>query len=98
MKTPELSHLEMKCLHAAHELLALEWGSSAAKVRQAINDVITGPPRDILALKFLISESERLPVQFEPARRLHDLVDAAAELHTQARRAANFVRWAQGAA
>src|SRR4051812_13464808 len=98
MNAPDLSHLEIKCLHAAHELLALDWGSSAAQVRKAVDEVIIGPPRDALALKFLIGESAKLPAQFEPARRLHDLIEAAAQLHSHNRRAANFVRLAQGAA
>src|SRR3954466_16087497 len=94
----ELTHLEMKCRRAAHEVLALEWGPAAGKVRTAVQNLIVGPPHDCQALQFLIAESEKLPVQFEPARRLHDLVDAAAELHNHNLRAANFVRWAQGAA
>jgi hypothetical protein len=97
--TPELNHLEMKCLRTAQDFLSLDWGMSSARVRSAVNAVILGPPRDAAALKFLLEESVKLPVQFEPARRLHDLVEATAELHTQHQRATNFQRWAtKGAA
>jgi hypothetical protein len=94
----ELSQLEMKCLRAAQELLSLNWGASSPQVRAAVDAMLIGPPRDSAALSFLITESEKVPVQFEPSRRLRDLVECAAELHTQHQRAANFERWARGAA
>jgi hypothetical protein len=94
----ELSHLEMKCLRAAQEFLSLNWGALSPQVRAAVDAVLIGPPRDSAALSFLITESEKVPVQFEPSRRLRELVESAAQLHTQHQRAANFERWARGAA
>jgi hypothetical protein len=78
-----LRELEIECTRAADELLSLNWGSAKPKVQAAVNELLSGSKLFTSSMGYLLKASTQLPVQAEPARRLHDLVNAVTALRTR---------------
>lgn len=77
----ELRILEIEAQHTAAEFLALNWGTSRSKVRAAVEELIAGTQLSSSSMGYLLRQSSKLPVQDEPARKLHDLVTVVTALH-----------------
>jgi hypothetical protein len=76
-----LLHLQFECDRAAREFLALAaWGFNRSAVRDAVNRMTSGSSQSTSALAWLIEHTSKLPLDQEPARRLHELVQADAAL------------------
>jgi hypothetical protein len=76
-----LLHLQFECDRAAREFLALAaWGFNRSAVRDAVNRMTSGSIQSTSALAWLIEHTSKLPLDQEPARRLHELVQADAAL------------------
>jgi hypothetical protein len=76
-----LLHLQFECDRAAREFLALAaWGFNRSAVRDAVNRLTSGPSQSTSAMAWLAEHMAKLPQDEEPARRLHDLVQADAVL------------------
>src|SRR5215203_511826 len=84
-----LEDLEKECRRATADFLALDWGHSKPKVRDAVNEMLSGSKLFTSSMAFLLKECTKLPVQAEPARRLNDLVGAISMLRTRKRQAEN---------
>lgn len=79
-----LNELQAECDRAAQEFLAMDgWTCPKAKVRTIVGEMIAGSRVSTATLSWLLNHIERLPVQAEPARRLHDLTEAVAALHAR---------------
>ena len=86
-----LSELRVECRRAADEFLAVEnWGSAKARARDALDEMIKGSQRSTAALAWLIRQTTKLPVQNEPARRLHEFVLAVQALRSREAQLANL--------
>jgi hypothetical protein len=76
-----LLHLQFECDRAAREFLALAaWGFNRSAVREAVNRMTSGSSQSSSALAWLIEHTAKLPLDEEPARRLHQLVQADSAL------------------
>src|SRR5689334_1429171 len=72
-----LLFLQMECDRAAREFLALAaWGFNRTAVRQAVNTMTGSSSASTSALAWLVEHTAKLPLSEEPARRLHELVEA----------------------
>ena len=70
-------HLQIECDRAAREFLSLAaWGFNRAAVRQAVNTMTSTSSASTAALAWLVEHTAKLPMNEEPARRLHELVQA----------------------
>jgi hypothetical protein len=66
---------------AVRDFLALEgWRCSKVTVRVAVNELVTRSKRSTFSLAWLLDQISKLPVQAEPARRLHDLMQIVAAM------------------
>ena len=72
-----LLHLQFECDRAAREFLALAaWGFNRNAVRQAVNTMTSSSSASTAALAWLVEHTAKLPMNGEPAQRLHELVQA----------------------
>jgi hypothetical protein len=72
-----LLELEAECERAAREFLQIEgWSCPKWKVKAAVDELRAGSPLSSSAMAWLLKQTVNLPVQHEPNRRLHDLVQA----------------------
>jgi hypothetical protein len=94
----EIEQLEIECDRIAEEFLALNWGTSKAKVRGAVSEMLGGAKIFSSSMAWLLKESSKLPVQDEPARKLHDLVDAISALRMRKNQIESAEEPEQGAA
>lgn len=79
MEDPVLLELEAECERAAQDFLRIEgWTCAKWKVRSAVAELRAGSPLASSAMEWLLRQTVSLPVQAEPNRRLHDLVQAIA--------------------
>src|SRR3954470_9861526 len=78
--------LETECRRTADDFVSLDWGLSKSRIMSAVHEVVSGSNLYNLALEFLLEETTKLPPNFEPARRLKDLVDASAALRSKRKR------------
>jgi hypothetical protein len=77
----KLLQLQFECDRAAREFLALAaWGFNRGSVRDALNRLTSGPNQPASALAWLVEHVAKLPSIDEPARRLHELVQADSAL------------------
>ena len=76
-----LLHLQFECDRAAREFLALAaWGFNRGTVRDAVSRLTSGKNQPASALAWLVEHAAKLPLSDEPARRLHELVQADSAL------------------
>ena len=74
---PVLVELEAECERAAREFLRIEgWNCPQWKVRAAVNELLACSGLSSSAMAWLLRQTVKIPVQLEPNRRLHDLVQA----------------------
>src|SRR5215207_7530981 len=72
-----LLYLQFECDRAAREFLALAaWGFNRSAVHEAVNRMTSGSTQSSSAMAWLIDHIAKLPPDEEPARRLHELVQA----------------------
>jgi hypothetical protein len=89
----DLLHLQIECDRAAREFLAIAaWGFNRTAARHAVNTMTSGSSASNAALAWLLEHTAKLPMNEEPARRLHELVQAdkalrARKAHPDAARA-----------
>lgn len=77
-------HLQFECDRAAREFLALAaWGFNKSAVRQAVNTMTSNSSASTAALAWLVEHTAKLPMNEEPARRLHELVQADKALRAE---------------
>lgn len=73
----KLLQLQFECDRAAREFLALAaWGFNRESVRDAVSRLTSGAKQPASALAWLVEHAAKLPSTDEPARRLHELVQA----------------------
>jgi hypothetical protein len=79
-----LNELRAECRRAAEEFLAVEsWGSAKPRARAALDEMIAGSKLATSSMAWLVRQTPKLPVQAEPARRLHEFVQAVAALRAR---------------
>lgn len=79
--------LQAECDRAAEEFLAMDgWAASKAKVRSVVQEMMASSRASSSSLSWLLGQIERMPVQHQPARRLHDLTEAMAALQAYKKR------------
>lgn len=83
MQHDEMRKLEVECNRAAEEFIGINWGNSKTKVRAAVAEMMLGSNLFTSSMGFLLKECAKLPVQYQPARRLNDLVVALTELRAK---------------
>lgn len=75
--------LQIECDRAAREFLALAaWGFNKSAVRQAVNTMTSSSSASAAALAWLNEHTAKLPMNEEPKRLLHELVQADAALRS----------------
>lgn len=73
--------LQFECDRAAREFLALAaWGFNRSAVRQAVNTMTSSSSAAGASLAWLVDHTTKLPMNEEPLRLLHELVQADAAL------------------
>lgn len=73
--------LKAECDRAARDFLSIEgWASPKWKIRMAVDDLLAGAERYSIAMSKLLREATKVPAQFEPNRKLYELVRAIKDL------------------
>jgi hypothetical protein len=93
-----MNSLERQCHQAAQDFLSLDWGNQKLEIRRAVYDVVAGSARYSYALGWLLDQIQNVPVQYEPSRRLNDLVHASAALKKRVARRHLVEQWTRRAA